>query len=138
INEATQLYVLASGVLGRKQDTIPAYAKPVDKSFDSVKDSLDKFSNFKTEIEAYIGSSGNPDPDDNLRMFYFGIPKNDYMTKYWDTVADRLFKIRHCMNIEGLIQQLPLFEPPIDPALLVKATAAGLDLSSILTDTDSL
>jgi len=64
----------------------------------------------------------------------FCIPKNDKLLGYWDTVADRLFKIRHCLDIEGLFQQLPLFEPPIDPALLVKATAAGLDLSSILSD----
>jgi hypothetical protein len=39
------------------------------------------------------------------------------------------------MNIEGVVRQLPLFEPPIDPALLVKAAAAGIDLSSVLNDT---
>ncbi|MCK5231660.1 MAG: hypothetical protein KAR13_15410, partial [Desulfobulbaceae bacterium] len=31
-------------------------------------------------------------------------------------------------------RQLPLFEPPIDPALLVKAAAAGLDPASMLND----
>ena len=51
---------------------------------------------------------------------YFCIPRNDKLLGYWDTVADRLFKIRHCMNIEGVVRQLPLFEPPIDPALLVQ------------------
>ena len=30
------------------------------------------------------------------------------------------------MNIEGVVRQLPLFEPPIDPALLVAAGAAGV------------
>ena len=45
-----------------------------------------------------------------------------------------LYKIRHCMNIAGIVRQLPLFEPPIDPALLVKAAAAGIDLSSVLND----
>ena len=69
--------------------------------------------------------------------FYFGIPKNDELLAYWDTVADRLFKIRHCMNIEGMVRELPLFEPPIDPALLVRATAMGLDLSSVLNDMNS-
>ena len=68
------------------------------------------------------------------RTFYFCIPKNDKLLGYWDTVADRLFKIRHCMNIEGVVRQLPLFEPPIDPALLVKAAAQGIDLSSVLND----
>jgi hypothetical protein len=38
------------------------------------------------------------------------------------------------MNIEGIVRQLPLFEPPIDPALLVKAAAAGIDLSSVLNE----
>ena len=38
------------------------------------------------------------------------------------------------MNIEGVERQLPLFEPPIDPALLVQAAAAGLDLGTVLAD----
>ena len=38
------------------------------------------------------------------------------------------------MNIEGIVRQLPLFEPPIDPAMLVRARAAGIDLSSALAD----
>ncbi|MBC8072227.1 MAG: hypothetical protein IAG13_28155, partial [Deltaproteobacteria bacterium] len=64
---------------------------------------------------------------------YFCIPPNEKMLGYWDTVADRLFKIRHCMNLEGITRELPLFEPPIDPALLVRARAAGLDISSALS-----
>jgi hypothetical protein len=31
-------------------------------------------------------------------------------------------------------RQLALFEPPIDPALLVRAVAAGLDIGSVLLD----
>ena len=65
---------------------------------------------------------------------FFCIPKNDKLMGYWDTVADRLFKIRHCMNIEGVVRQLPLFQPPIDPGALVKAAAAGVDLSSALNN----
>ncbi len=38
------------------------------------------------------------------------------------------------MNIEGVERQLPLFEPPIDPGLLVKAVAAGVDIGSVLSD----
>ena len=37
------------------------------------------------------------------------------------------------MNIEGQVRQLPLFAPPIDPALLVRASAAGLEISSIIS-----
>jgi len=66
--------------------------------------------------------------------FYFCIPQNDNLLAYWDTVADRLFKIRNCMNIEGAVRELPLFAPPIDPALLVRAVAMGVDLSSALNN----
>ena len=38
------------------------------------------------------------------------------------------------MNIQGIVRQLPLFEPPIDPALLLKATAVGLDIGAVLND----
>jgi Tc toxin complex TcA C-terminal TcB-binding domain len=63
---------------------------------------------------------------------YFCTPPNPQLDKYWDTVADRLFKIRNCMNIEGIVRQLALFEPPIDPGLLVRAAAAGVDLGSVI------
>jgi len=36
------------------------------------------------------------------------------------------------MNIEGVVQTLPLFDPPIDPGMLVRAAAAGLDLGQVL------
>jgi peptidoglycan hydrolase-like protein with peptidoglycan-binding domain len=69
-----------------------------------------------------------------LLNLYFRIPSNDELLGRWDLVEDRLFKIRHSMNIDGVFRQLPLFEPPIDPALLVKASAAGVDIASTLSD----
>ena len=68
---------------------------------------------------------------------YFCFPPNDTLLGYWDTVDDRLYKIRHCMNIQGVVEQLPLFAPPISPALLVAAAAAGVDLSSVLSNTNA-
>jgi len=44
-----------------------------------------------------------------------------------------LFKIRNSLNIQGIFRQLPLFEPPIDSALLAKAAAAGLDVGAIIS-----
>ena len=58
----------------------------------------------------------------------FCVPPNETLLGYWDLVEDRLFKIRHCMNIEGIARTLPLWEPRIDPALLVRAKAAGLEI----------
>jgi SAM-dependent methyltransferase len=65
---------------------------------------------------------------------YFCIPNNPKLMGYWDTVADRLFKIRHCQNMQGVFRKLSLFEPPIDPGLLVRAAAQGLSISSVLND----
>ena len=59
---------------------------------------------------------------------------NEKLLAYWDAVEDRLFKLRHCMNIEGVVRQLPLFDPPISPEMLVRARAAGVDLCSALAD----
>jgi hypothetical protein len=64
----------------------------------------------------------------------FCIPHNDHLLSYWDTVADRLFKIRNCRNIAGEVRELPIFEPPIDPALLVRGVALNVDISELLSD----
>ena len=143
INEATLLYVTAANLLGTKPDKIPARAQAAQYSFSDIQNKLDSFSNAKVAIESYLSLSAADDgpaitthngADNKALMSMFCIPKNDMMLGYWDTVADRLFKIRHCLNIEGVFQQLPLFEPPIDPGLLVKAGAAGLDLNNILNE----
>ena len=68
---------------------------------------------------------------------YFCIPDNPQLRALRDTIDDRLFKIRHCQDIDGVVRHLPLFEPPIDPALLVQAAAQGLSLSSVLNDLNS-
>ena len=86
--------------------------------------------------------SGPPDGDESGQADYtllasgypFCIPSNDRLLQYWDTVAQRLFKIRHCQDISGRTRELPVFEPPIDPALLVRGTALGLDIGALLSD----
>src|SRR5688572_14257627 len=37
-----------------------------------------------------------------MSSLYFCIPNNPKLVAYWDTISDRLFKIRHCENIEGV------------------------------------
>ena len=68
----------------------------------------------------------------NGRRLGFCVPPNETLLGYWDRVEDRLFKIRHCMNIEGVVRELPLWQPRIDPALLVRAKAAGLEIDDVL------
>ena len=66
------------------------------------------------------------------RSLAFCVPPNEKLLAYWDRVGDRLFKIRNCMNLRGVRRQLALFQPPIDPGLLVKAKASGLSLEDVL------
>ncbi|OPX84232.1 MAG: hypothetical protein A4E53_04008 [Pelotomaculum sp. PtaB.Bin104] len=139
INEATQLYVLCAKILGERPESVPPRAMPEVQTFDDLDDKLDAFSNAMVDIELYIEPSAPPASTTGAggslgKMAYFCIAKNEHLVEYWDTIADRLFKIRHGMNIEGIARQLPLSEPPIDPALLAKAAAAGIDLSSIIND----
>lgn len=146
IGEALQLYVMAVNLLGPRPQTIPSTTMQRGHSYASLKNELDAFSNVSRAMENYIPCAflNNPTMQSDTRgmraisslgrSLYFQIPMNPKLLGYWDTVADRLFKIRNSLNIDGVFRQLPLFAPPIDPGLLIKATAAGLDVSSIVND----
>jgi hypothetical protein len=144
INEATQLYILAAEILGPRPEEIAPRATIAPDTYDSLEPDLDGFSNALITVENLIPPGQNgaiQAAPPNLPLpqtLYFTIPNNTKLLSYWDTVADRLFKIRHSLNIEGVFQQLPLFEPPIDPGLLVAATAAGVDIASALSDLNGL
>jgi len=62
----------------------------------------------------------------------FCVPPNKDLRAYWDRVEDRLYKIRHCLDISGVRRQLALFAPEIDPRLLVRARALGLSIEDVL------
>jgi hypothetical protein len=145
INEATQRYVLAANLLGTRPQRIPPRGAAQPKTFAQL-NALphDPMGNALVELEGQFPFNHSPLPSGSSgesagplfgigRTLYFCIPRNDKLLGYWDTVADRLFKIRHCMNIQGIVRPLALFDPPIDPGMLVKAAAAGLDISSIVS-----
>lgn len=73
-------------------------------------------------VQPVAGDSGKPFND---LGFYFGVPDNELLSAYWDRIDDRLYKIRHCLNIDGVAKPLPLFQPPINPMDLVRASAQG-------------
>ena len=140
IVQATQMYILADKLLGPKPRIIPPVVKPPYETYDQIEARLDAFGNALIDLENILpdlsvlpeGGAELPPAPITLSTLYFCIPPNDKMQEYWDRVADRLFKIRHCQNIDGIERSLALFAPPIDPGMLVRATAAGLDMSSIL------
>ena len=150
INEATQIYVLAKEILGPRPIQIPQRGESQDYSYNDLATLFgidDDLSNATVLIEndlPYVTGYGVPaDPGLGAAISmatpapYFCLPPNDNLLAYWSTVEDRLYKIRHCMNIQGVVEQLPLFSPPISPALLVAAAAAGVDLSSVLSNTNA-
>jgi hypothetical protein len=148
INEAIQLYILADEILGPKPITIPEPGVVRARTYNELaaqlaKDNNDAFGNAKVTLEnafpfvvsGTASSSGTHNhPLIAPTTTYFCTPPNSTLLGYYDKVADRLYKIRHCMNIQGQVEQLPLFAPPISPGLLIGAAAAGADLSSVLND----
>jgi hypothetical protein len=157
INEATQLYLLAASILGPRPQQLPAVDAPV-RTYDQL--TLPLLFGGLTELESFIPAAnaalpslgpaavaqgglvagGGPAEEAVVPTatppvwWAFCLPPNDQLLAYWDRVGDRLFKIRNCQNIDGVRRALRLFEPPIDPALLVRARALGVDLGSALAD----
>lgn len=140
IAQATQMYILADKVLGPKPRKIPPLVSPPYQTFNQIERTLDTFGNALVDLENLIpdlsvlpeGGAELPAASFTLSMLYFCIPENDKMLAYWARIEDRIFKIRHCQNIDGVERSLALFSPPIDPAMLVRAAASGLDISSVI------
>ena len=149
INEATMHYVLADELLGPQPQEIPERGTSQDYTYHDLVTlyGIDSNSNAMVMIEndfPYLSTSGassGPGLSAAITMAspvpYFCFPPNDTLLGLWSTVQDRLYKIRNCMNIQGVVEQLPLFSPPISPALLVAAAAAGVSLSSVLSNTNA-
>lgn len=147
INEATQYYMLAAQILGR-QPVGTRDHEPADVDFAGIDTyQNDLLNNFTVLMDDTLGIVGNSNGGSQrkkgsqpagmlanvYKTLYFGLPKNDKFLSYWQIVADRLFKIRHSMNIDGGKQSLPLFEPPIDPALISKALANGVNIGEAIS-----
>ncbi|MDE1674625.1 toxin [Nocardia gipuzkoensis] len=146
IDEALMLYVLAASILGPRPQAVPAKGTVKPQTYDNLRQDLHKFGTVLRDVEADApydlmplpAQDGATNPQAGSmrslgKALYFCVPRNDKLMGYWDTVSDRLFKIRNSLNLQGVFRQLALFEPPIDPALLARAAAAGVDISAIVS-----
>jgi len=146
IDEALMLYVLAASILGPRPQPVPKKGSLRPQTYANLRSDLDRFGNAMREIETDVPFDLMPFPSEGTadsqrlstlrslgKALYFCVPRNDNLLRYWDTVGDRLFKIHNSLNILGIYRQLPLFEPPIDPAMLARAAAAGLDVGAIIS-----
>ncbi|MFE5806233.1 neuraminidase-like domain-containing protein [Streptomyces sp. NPDC056491] len=139
VNEATQLYLLAAELLGRRPEEVPRQGPVQVLSFRELTEQSPAAADPLTATENLLPPPRSApeaiSPGVGTRWLdYFGIPRNEKLMGYWDAVEDRLFKIRHGQNIEGVARPTPLFGATIDPALLARATSAGLDLGTVLAD----
>ncbi|WP_437308363.1 neuraminidase-like domain-containing protein [Sorangium sp. So ce388] len=149
LNEATQLYILAGNILGRRPVRIERQDAVTPRNYWELEalglgDLSDPVigSRSRVEAESLVVLMKPPHPTiseraPDLGELYFCVPGDEALSGLWDTVADRLFKIRRSMSIEGVVRTLPLFEPPIDPMLLVQARALGVDLTTVLGEASS-
>ena len=146
VNEALQIYIIANHILGRRPEFVPKRGNITAHSYDTLKDKWDDFSNALVELENIFPYSSESSISESSAgagllgvgsALYFCIPANDQLIKCWDTVADRLYKIRHCRDIDGVERKLGLFSPAIDPGALAQAAAQGLSIGSILADLSS-
>jgi hypothetical protein len=146
IDEAMMVYVLAANILGPRPLPVPRKGTVRTQTYANLRQDLSRFGTVMRDVEADLPFDLMPfpaeDAGDNDRLatlrsmgkaLYFCVPQNDKLLGYWDTVADRLFKIRNSLNFQGVFRQLELFEPPIDPAMLARAAAAGLDVGAIVS-----
>ncbi|WP_253299827.1 hypothetical protein [Wolbachia endosymbiont of Chironomus riparius] len=124
INQATMLYIRAWDLLGEKPK------KKVKHKSESQNVCQISNSNIKALCKAETtipsGTSSIPATTSIIEYCeYFCIPENKEFINLWNRIEDRLYKIRHCLDIKGKRLELSLFQPPIDPKQLVSSTAGG-------------
>ena len=135
INEARMLYVLAYDLLGKKPQSMGKRVLSDSANYSDIKDqgadtqpgqqsSYDMLFDV-TPGDAEFSFTHAGIVHESVQDPYFFVPENEQLLTYWNKVEDRLYKIRHSMNISGVEQPLALFQPPIDPMALVNAVASG-------------
>ncbi len=136
INEARMLYILAYDLLGEKPKNMGRVVLESTKSYSELTDfdvdttDYDFLIDLENNSGSFLGDteyglSFSATQFDSVIDPYFYLKENELFTEYWTRVEDRLGKIRACLNIDGVAQPLPLFQPPIDPMALVGAVAGG-------------
>lgn len=146
INQATTLYLVAYDLLGPKPENLGQPPTPEPMTFDKIQSDapegslpeflidLENYSEYEEFLRGYHDYIAQFEEIPlNALDAYFCVSENAYFAQYWDRVEERLYKIRHCQNIQGIERQLALFSPPIDPMQLVGQTASGDVMTSFFT-----
>lgn len=145
LTAAYMLYVYAYNLLGPKPEQVgECPGNGIVLSFNQINAKYpDGIPQFLIDLEHFIpDGSGSDNPMTghafNDLYVYFCVPENSDLMSRWDTVQDRMYKINNSLNIKGEYRTLALFEPPLNPLDLVKATAAGNNVQPSTTSTPQL
>lgn len=132
ITQAITLYLLAYDLLGNRPEKV-GDCDPTGETvtFQKIQDAYTgkEIPQFLIELESQVPQTETTTQLKSMPFneidSVFCVPENDYLLKLWDRIEGQLYKIRNCMNIEGQVRQLALFEPPIDVFGLVNACATS-------------
>jgi hypothetical protein len=138
VKESASHYEEADRVIGRQPRSTGAIR--YDESALRAYEVDDDFALGSASIENGFSLGDGPSPNiedaflPDLALWYFCLPPNPKIRELRERVQDRLFKVHHCLDLLGNPRQLPLYDPPIDPALLADAAMAGLNVSQAVMD----
>jgi hypothetical protein len=147
VSQAEQLYILADMILGPKPQMLrlpDSDQTGTETATYASLQNLDAFSNTLVNVENLIvapeppqavvqgtaQTSSLPQFPGNGNTLLFCIPPNEKLLGYWNTVSRRLYNIRHCLNLQGQPQPLPLYGPQVNSLNLAGAGAGGGTYSS--------
>lgn len=136
---ALQQYVDASHLFGAAPVALAGLTKPVIKTYNELEDEVNSFATAKVDLElcfpfltdtkrTVVSAEKSRTYDGVLgvaRAGYFSIPANPQHSLLRQLIDDRMFKLRNNLDIQGNPRRFALFDPPIDPAQLVRAYASG-------------
>ncbi|WP_264707930.1 Tc toxin subunit A-related protein [Wolbachia endosymbiont (group B) of Agriphila straminella] len=131
LNQATMLYVTAWDLLGYK---ITRRKRMVEtKNFKLlINDRKSSYTQSICDLESNLPPAGTQLTEIKFEAYdvtsyhdYFFKPDNEEFIGLWDKIEDRLYKIRHCLDITGKRLKLPLFQASIDPRQLMQTIGSG-------------
>jgi len=143
LNLALEYFKVAKIQMGERIQTIPNILKKKPESFNSLKEkglkpnvnALVQFENifpYCSQNTLNTGDTSNGSLLGGGYTFYFSVPSDKSTNELHDLIDDRLFKLRNCRDIDGIVRKIDLFGTPINPAQLLAALAKGLSLGEIL------
>jgi hypothetical protein len=140
LETASSRYDLAVRLLGHRPEALPERGPGSASCFAAIADSTktppelwDPVVRLENLLPDHAAPAERlPHDGAGIPRLYFCIPHNDKLDGYWNTLADRLTKLRSCRDIDGIRRALSLYGRRIDPGLLVRATAEGIDLDVLL------